>query len=322
MNLSIIIVNYRSWDCLSECLDGLGKGEGENPWEIIVVDNQSGDGRLAEFVERYPRVRFLENERNGGFSYGCNRGARLATGETLLFMNPDVVANSESIRKLLGIKLAHPEIAILTARQVNGKGRVAKSFDVFPDKLTWFKWAKSLQRKLQPGRFPDPRRAFPGLLQCDWVSGSVLMIGREAFDHLGGWREDYWMYLEDCDICLRAKIAGLPSACTGDVQVIHHHGGASRRDFETSVLTRTESIVSKHLYNHLNNRGFNRFINHLCIFSASVPRLSVMSILDLLTYRQVVVFKTRTRVLGGLMRHYMRVLRSRDWRSSQVTAGA
>jgi hypothetical protein len=106
------------------------------------------------------------------------------------------------------------------------------------------------------------------------------------------------------------------------VQVIHHHGGASRRDFETSVLTRTESIVSKHLYNHLNNRGFNRFINHLCIFSASVPRLSVMSILDLLTFRQVVVFKTRTRVLGGLMRHYMRVLRSRDWRSSQVTAGA
>lgn len=321
MTLSIIIVNYRSWDCLASCLEGLME-EGNNPdWEVIVVDNRSGDGRLQEFRARFPTVRFVENPRNGGFAYGCNRGAGLASGENLLFLNPDVIAGPDSVRELLERKHKNPDIAILSASQVDARGRPRKVFDVFPDKLTWFRTTKFLLRRLSPRRYPDPRRAFTGLLDCDWVSGSVFMIGRDDFHRLRGWREDYWMYVEDCDLCLRAARQGMRVACCGDVRVTHYHGGASRQNFSISVLTRTEAAISKHLFVHLNYRGLNRVVNHFCVFLAVVPKLLIYSLLDLLTLRRSETLRTRSGVLFGLFGHYGRVLRRKNWRSSQVPAG-
>ena len=72
---------------------------------------------------------------------------------------------------------------------------------MFPDLLTWYKSVKTLLRVIRPGRFPNPRREYAGLIDVDWVGGSILLVSREHFDHLGGWCEDYWMYVEDCDLC-------------------------------------------------------------------------------------------------------------------------
>lgn len=320
MNLSVVIVNYRSWGCLETCLASLlSEAEGQ-PWEIIVVDNRSDDGQLDEFRARFPSVRFSESDRNGGFAYGCNRGAALASGKTLLFLNPDVEIEPGSLRSLFEARRAHPEIAILSTCQVDARGRLRKVFDMFPDKLTWFRSTKFLLRWLRPARYPDPRRPYSGLLEVDWVSGSVLMIDREDFDRLGGWREDFWMYVEDCDLCLRARRAGMRVACSGDLRVVHYHGGASRQTQEISILTRTEAIISKHLYAHLNFRGVDRVANQLCIFLAVVPKLAVLSLLDLLTLRQVGFLKTRAGVFGGLCMHYAHALRARSWCSRQVAA--
>ena len=124
MKLSIVIVNFRSWDCLEDCLSALGGALAAEGVEIIVVDNCSADGRLPSFSAQFPHVRFVESQRNGGFASGCNLGARNARGTHLLFMNPDVVAQPASVMALLATKLGHPEIAILGARQFDGKGRL------------------------------------------------------------------------------------------------------------------------------------------------------------------------------------------------------
>ncbi len=321
MILSIIIVNYRTWDCLENCLHTLTSNVPRQSWEIIVVDNQSADGKLSEFAARFPGVHFTESRWNGGFAHGCNLGAKPARGRCLLFLNPDVIAERGSIQALLDIKHANPDVAVLTASQVDDKGRLRKVFDVFSDKLTWFPTVKFLMRILKPGRFPNPRRPFTGLLDCDWVSGSVFMIDRTDFDLLNGWRNEYWMYSEDRDFCFRARGANKRVACTGDVRLIHSHGGASRQNLSISILTRTEVIISKHLFIHLNYHDNNEALNHLCVFLAVVPRLLLCSFLDLITLRHFVVLNTRTGVLCGLFRHYFHAHRSRTWRSSQVVSG-
>jgi len=318
VKLSIIIVNFRSWECLDLCLESLLEEASGQPWEIIVVDNHSGDGRLREFAARYSGVRFTESDRNGGFADGCNRGAALASGQILLFLNPDVTAKRGSIRSLLAVKQSNPDVTILAASQVDSHGRLRKVFDVFPDRLTWFKTVKFLQRRLRPRRYPDPRQAFTGLQECDWVSGSVFMINRSDFDHFGGWREDFWMYSEDCDFCLRARRENRRVACSGDVQLVHAHGGSSRQNLSISILTRTEAIISKHLFVHLNYRESNEALNHLCIFLAVVPGLLILSLLDILTLRQLETLNTRSGVLRGLLRHYAHVHRDKSWRSRQV----
>ncbi len=322
MKLSIIIVNYRSWDCLENCLDRLAEESPGGDWEVIVVDNHSDDGRLEAFARQYPEVRFDEAPSNGGFGYGCNRGARLANGNLFLFLNPDVIPEPGSIEALCALKAAEPQVAILSAGQVDGKGRWRKVFDVFPNRLTWFRTTKFILRRLFPGKYPDPRKSFAGLLDCDWVSGSVFMVGRDDFTRLGGWRPDYWMYVEDTDFCLRARRAGLRVALAGDVRMMHAHGGASRQNFQISVLTRTEAAISKHVFVQLNYSGLNRVVNHLCVFLALVPKLVLLSLVDLLTLRQVKTFRTRSGVLMGLLAHYGRVLRTGNWRSRQVVLKA
>ena len=156
MKLSIITVNYRSWDHLEAALSAL-QADFPPDWEIIVVDNESDSAALEEFSTRYPWVTFVANSDNSGFGFGCNLGVAKATGTQLLFMNPDVVASQASLRQLMRVKENHDDIAILAPRQVSGTGKPQKVFDDFPSLLNQSKTLKSLLLILLPSGFPNQR---------------------------------------------------------------------------------------------------------------------------------------------------------------------
>lgn len=283
-----------------------------------MADNCSGDGQLAPFAARYPDVEFIANPKNGGFAYGCNVGASAARGGRLLFLNPDVVPAAGQVGALLAVKDRMRDVAILTARQVNGRGQPQKAWDVFPDGIGYFKSVKSLLRLLWPSRYPNPRGEWCESVYCDWVSGSVLLIDRADFDALGGWCEDYWMYSEDCDLCFRAGRAGMRAACTPEVTFRHLHGGASRQNRAVTVLTKSEAIISRHLFNQRNRSGARRAFNHLFILLAAVPELMLWSALDWLTLRRFEALSIRSSMLARIVAHYRKVLRTGDWRSAQM----
>jgi len=320
LKLSIIIVNYRAWSFLDDCLDGLLSDPDSYEWQIIVVDNHSDDGQIGHFKQNYPDIEFIENELNAGFAFGCNTGARLATTQRLLFLNPDVSVSPGQIGALMVVKDLHGDITILTASQVNGKGQAQKTWDIFPNLFTYFKSIKSLLRKAMPGRYPNPRDVQTGMVYCDWVSGAVLLIEREHFEELGAWSEDYWLYSEDCDLCYQAQRQDLLVACTPEVTFLHHHGGASRQNKEITALAKTEAIISKHVFNHRNRRGLLRFSNHALIILANVPELCFWTLLDLLTLHRLKALSIRRTMLGLLFSHYARVLRTRDWRSPRIAS--
>lgn len=315
--LSVIIVNYRSWDCLERCLQDLEPAIDEE-FEVIVVDNHSNDGRCSSFAARHPRVRFLECALNGGFAYGCNRGAAEAAGQTFLFLNPDVYTNASDIRTLALIKHAVPHVAILAAAQFGVDGKPQKAFDVFPHRTSWLRVFRWMQRKCSRKAIPHPRKLFTGLVECDWVSGSVLMIDRETFKALGGWSEQYFMYAEDYDLCYRASLRNLRVACTGDIRMLHAHGGSSRQSPEVSVQTRTEAIISKHVFNQLHFRGMKRQLYHLSIMMTSLPDLLLLSLFDMLTLRRVASLRIRSGILLDLSGHYLNVIRGGQWFSRRL----
>ena len=115
---------------------------------------------------------------------------------------------------------------------------------------------------LLPGRSPDPRREYQGLVYCDWVTGSVLLIDRADYERIGGWCNDYWMYAEDADLCRRARDLGLSVAYCPDVQVLHAHGGSSRINVRVKALTKLEVIISKHVYAENHFKGSRRALGH------------------------------------------------------------
>jgi len=318
MKLSIVTVNYKSWGHLESALSALESDFPDN-WEIIVVDNESDPEEFADFSQRYPWVRFIANPDNSGFGRGCNIGVAKATGEQLLFMNPDVIAKPEEIQELIQIK-NHHRIGIVAPRQVSATGKAQKVFDDFPSLLNQSKTLKALLRIVFPSTYRDPRAEYTELTYCDWVTGSVLLIDHEDFDAIGGWSEDYWMYVEDADLCRKAYNGGLSVAYAPEIEVIHAHGGSSRLNVAVKSMTKLEVIISKHVYTSHHSRGLARWLTHALIILLRMPILGIAGILDLVTLRQVPVLRVRSRMLLGLLRYYRGVTATGSWLSPRALA--
>lgn len=318
MKLSIVTVNYRSWGHLEAALAALQDGF-PHDWEIIVVDNESDPEVFKPFAARFPWVKFVANPANSGFGHGCNIGVAETSGEQLLFMNPDVIATPAEISHLQQVKAQHG-LAIVAPKQVSAAGKPQKVFDDFPSLLNQSKILKALLRWVMPGKFQDPRADYQELTYCDWVTGSVLLIDRADFDAIGGWCEDYWMYVEDADLCRSAFNAGLAVAYAPDVVVIHAHGGSSRLNVAVKSMTKLEVIISKHVYTSRHTRGFKRVLTHALIITVRLPMLLLASLLNILTLGQVGVLRVRARILLGLLSHYWRVLCTGSWLSPRALA--
>ena len=313
--LSIIVVNYRSWEDLGRCLDSVAylTDSGAPPAEIIVVDNGSGESRLATFAAGYPGVRFIESSGNYGFAHGCNRGARDARGAELLFLNPDARDPGSAISRFLAAKRERPDVAILTVRQVDARGVPQRIVGPFPTVVNLIGPARALLRLLRPGAYPDPRAPFAGELRVDWVSGAALMISRAALDRLGGWCEDYWMYSEDVDLCRRAANQGTIVACRGDIVLEHRHGGSSRADSKTAALTRAEVVISRHLFAHRHLGRLHAGVYHLVVALTRWVPLMLPALLARLWFSAPAPIQVRAGAFGELSRHYIRILTTRNW---------
>ena len=139
IDISVVIVNYKSWNALRECLEAITTINNSSFFlETIVVDNHSNDGEINRFKSVFPTVIFIENTGNNGFSNGCNVGAKKAKGDYLLFLNPDTVANENAVFELWNTTKNNPNYAIVTCTQYNQKGISYKEIRFFPTLETLF----------------------------------------------------------------------------------------------------------------------------------------------------------------------------------------
>jgi GT2 family glycosyltransferase len=310
IDISIIIVCYKGWEKLERCLQTLDSISGKNfSFEVIVSDNTPDPGEIDPVREKFPRFMFFHNPVNGGFGYGSNSGSEKAAGKYLLFLNPDTVASEEAIEKLMGAAEKDHLIKIISASQINSKGKEARVTGSFPG----FRNLTGFLRAIFPGKkFPaDPGRkmAFP-----DWVSGSVMLIRSETFRTLSGFDEDYWMYYEDVDICKRVSDSGGRIVLLADAVIGHDHGGSSRINRLIAALTKTEVLISRHVYFSKHKKGAGRFL----IQSFLVVNNLVTGIITGLA--GLIMFFSRhgsVRVLmfRNLLRYYMDALSGSTWLS-------
>ena len=318
VDLSIIIVNYRSWGHLQTAFEALLPGFPFDEWEIIVVDNESDNDLFNEFESRFEQVSFIANPINSGFAFGANLGAGQASGEQLIFMNPDVIVDRGDVVALLDEKRRLGDVALLTPRQVDSKGRTQKLYDAFPDLLNHFRTVKGIRRLLRPEKYPNPRADIKKVIYPDWVGGSFLLISRKDFDTIGGWSEDYWLYAEDTDLCRRARDLGLRAACTPEVTIVHTHGGSSRQSESITALSKLEVVISKNVFVQRNSKGLRRFFNHLIIALLNLPVLSLAAFLNVVTLKSVRALRLRGCILSELAPYYLNALKSGVWLSPRA----
>ncbi len=230
IELSIVIVSYKVRERLRACLESLRQvGNGSPRFEVVVVDNASGDGTCEDLGLAFPEVVFLPMDRNLGFSIGCNRGASRSTGKRILFLNPDTVVMSDTLRTICQFADEHPKAGIVGCRIIDGEGqlqlacrRSIPTLGVALSRLSGLSFLFPRSRVF--GRYNltylDPEISHP----VEAVSGSFLLITREAFDAVGGFDEDYFLYAEDLDLCLRVARSGREIWYCGQTSIVHHKG--------------------------------------------------------------------------------------------------
>lgn len=284
IDVSIVIVNYKSWKHLTNCLNSLAFESKEFSFEVVVVDNASNDGQLTSFQKEYPKVHFVENSGNNGFANGCNLGAEHAKGKYVLFLNPDTIANEKAIKSMWHFAKKHPTVGIVSCEQKKMNGGYEKSIRIFLNGFTLFGLLRALYKKFNKKKLQEKFAIQDKVLYPDWVSGSVVFISKEWLNQVEGWNEDYWMYYEDMDLCKRVKVSNGKIALLKDVEIIHNHGGASRINIKTASLTKTEVQISKHVYIQNHFQGLEKWIAQLILVVNNLLMKGLMAIFGILLF--------------------------------------
>jgi GT2 family glycosyltransferase len=196
--VSVIIVNYNGREYLEACLLSV-LAEEKIDLEVILVDNDSQDGS-ADYVEQtFPQVRVIRNEINGGFSQGNNVGARKARGEYLAFLNPDTVVDPGWLTPLIAALEADPRARLATPKimQLRDEQRINTCGNQIH--FTGLTLCRGLGMDESNFSYPE---------EVDAVSGAAFVIRKQDFKKLGGLDERFFLYMEDTDLSVRARLAG------------------------------------------------------------------------------------------------------------------
>jgi len=271
--ISIVIVNYKSWYHLGKCLDSI-LNQKNVKHEIIVVDNNSNDNTINEFKAKYSSVKWIINSENLGFSRACNIGASNVKHDWVLFLNPDTEIPKNCFNSLM-VKANKISDTIFSIKQLNENNKDSYAYGTFLNMYT----LNGIQRffhRLFNGKTKS-RLSRLTSFSPDWVSGSFLLIRKKDYDKLGGWDEDFWMYYEDMDICKRAKSFKINTLFYNEPYCYHFHGKSSRKDFKTKINSKVQVIKSRLIYINKHFKGIHAKILSFSILLSVFIELIFMS---------------------------------------------
>lgn len=233
MDVSIVILNYKSKGLVAQCIKTIRMHEPECSHEIIVVDNGSADGIGAMLESRFPDVRFIASDRNLGYAAGNNLGIRAANGKYVLIMNPDITVRPGAIDAMVRFMNQNRDVGVCGPKLLKPNGKVDESCYRF------HKVSTPVYRRTPLGRTAVGRRETDRYIMndfdrnqtrdVDWLLGAVLMARRGALEQVGLFDERYFLYFEDTDWCRRFWSAGWRVVYFTDAVMVHCHERASAK---------------------------------------------------------------------------------------------
>jgi len=233
MDVSVIYVNWNSAADILHSMESVREKTAGTLFEVVVVDNDSKEDISS--LER-PDIRLIRNTHNAGFGAGCNLGARHATGDCLLFLNPDTVLVNDVLGGLKNFLDTHPQAGAVGPLTLEDDGSVhygaARSF---PSLTNEFLELSTLTFKFPRGRWTgrpyysywdhrDTRRV-------DTLMGSCMMMRRRDFEQIGGFDERFFLYFEEVDLCRRVWNSGREVWYLHEWVIIHEGHKSTVREY-------------------------------------------------------------------------------------------
>ena len=220
MTVTVVIVNHNDGIRLRTCLRSL-RDQHPAP-EVVVVDNASTDGSGPSVASEFPGARWIALSENGGFGKANNAGVRESAGDALLFLNTDTVVPPGAVSALVARLASGPDVAAVGPALLRPSGRFQVSFGRSVG-LRGQSVQKFLLNPLHERSLPRSSR----VRSVGWLSAACLLCRRRAFEAAGGFDEEFFLYFEDIDLCVRLRRAGGRLLYDPAVRVVHEGGSTT-----------------------------------------------------------------------------------------------
>lgn len=247
IDISVVIVDFNTKKLLQDCLRSIKAHTKRVNYEVIVVDNGSTD----ESITGTTSTQIIRNKKNLGFARANNQGIKIAKGRHILLLNSDTRLVENSLKKMVEWMDKHRDAGIVSCKLVNSDGSTQPTGGSFPTLGRIFLWASflddlpfvgsifgSYHPHVSDGFFENEHRQ-------DWVTGAFMLIKGELIDKMGYLDEDFFMYGEDVEYCLRASNSGWQVWYTPSTQIIHLGSKITERSI-VGEFTGLVKIYQKH----------------------------------------------------------------------------
>lgn len=263
MDVSIIIVNYKTVPLILNCLESVyAKTEGVD-FEVIVVDNNSGDGFAEKIQGKYPKVQCLSLPENIGFGRANNEGLKIAKGRNIFFLNPDTLLLNNAVKVLSDYLDAHPEVGVCGGNLYDEDMKPTHSYrmclpgiywelnDLFHGLLDKMRWGKNVQ-------FNHAGKP----LKVGYITGADMMVRRKVLEQVGSFSPKFFMYYEETELTFRIKKAGYRVVSVPETEIQHLEGKSTGGKINSvkSYYMHKSSIVYYELHANVVQRVMIRFL--------------------------------------------------------------
>lgn len=227
--VSVVIVSHNSWPYVGSCITSLyDHPPAELSLEVVQIDNASSDDTVESVRSKFPHVRLIASSTNDGYGVAVNRAMQVATGDYLVFLNPDCEVTPGSLDTMVRFLRESPRVGIVGPQLVLPTGQPQPSGRRFPAPSRVLLEVLRLHRLMRPAQRADRLLGTywdqSTTRKVDWVSGACHVLSRRVWDDVGPLTEKTFCGFDDFEYCFRASELGLETWLCADATVLHHVG--------------------------------------------------------------------------------------------------
>jgi len=291
--VTIIIVNYNSFDLLYKCLQSLKENTKDIATQVIVVDNNSTEGKVEGVTSKFEFVELIKNNKNLGFAQANNLAAKNAKGRFLLLLNNDTLLFENSIKYVADYVQELAGDFIVGCKLLNEDGSYQNSAFKFPELFKHFSATFFLDKiffrseifskqYLQLSRITIP-------LNVDSIFGAFMFMPKITFDKINGFDERFFFFYEDIDLCYRLNKIGGKVIYYPNATIIHIGGSSTRKNL---LFEMNNKMISRIQFAQKHFKGVHQILFIVVEYCGLAVRILLFLILGILTFNRQLLLKS------------------------------
>ncbi len=265
MDLSVVIVNYQTFELTRNTVNSILKHDYPFSYEILVVDNASGDDSLSKLQDYFgDKVEFIASPSNSGFAAGNNLALSVAKGDYVLLLNSDTVVWENTLEDIYNYMESHSDVGASGCRVLLENGDLDKACKrTFPNVKNSFFRLFHIPNKSKDDNYNLDNLPDDEVYEIDCLTGAFMFIRKDALNEIGFLDETFFMYGEDIDLCFRIKEAGWKIVYYGKSKITHLKGASSKKQKSKLIY---EFYRAMYIYYKKHHAGESFFLTNIVVY--------------------------------------------------------